>query len=95
MKSSVALTGYVCRWASCRGALPQPIVVFLLAASGISAPRKRRLMTVGLALIATRAIAEALHGYIYGNEDWDDEDLVNHGQDGSSSSNSTKNESGL
>lgn len=52
-------------------------------------------MTIGFTLIATRAIAEALHGYIYGNEDWDDEDLVNHGQIGFSSSNSTKYDRGL
>ena len=52
-------------------------------------------MTIGFTLIATRAIAEAFHGYIYGNEDWDDEDLVNHGQIGFSSSNSTKYDHGL
>ncbi len=72
-QSSIALLSYLCRWASCRGALPQPIIVFVLAASALSAPRRRRLLTVGFTLIALRTLAEAAHGYMYGNEDWEDE----------------------
>ena len=55
--------------------MPQPIVVFVLAASAISAPRRRKLMTVTLALVATRTLAEALHGYVHGNEDWEDDEF--------------------
>jgi len=77
-KSTLAVLSYVCRWASCRGALPQPIVVFVLAASAISAPRRKKLITVALALVATRTLAEALHGYVYGNEDWEDDELISH-----------------
>ena len=69
---SIVFLSQVCRWASCRGSLPQPIVVFLLAASALSAPRRRRLLTVGITLIALRTIAEMLHGYIH--DDWDEED---------------------
>ena len=53
--------------------MPQPIVVFFLFAAAISAPSKRRFTTVGVTLVALRTAAEALHGYIYGNEDWDDD----------------------
>jgi len=31
-----------------------------------------------LALVATRTLAEALHGYVYGNEDWEDDELISH-----------------
>lgn len=66
---------FLCRWASCRGALPQPFVVFFLAASGVSAPRRRRLLTLGLTLLALRTFAEVLHAYIHGSDGWDDETL--------------------
>lgn len=69
-KYSIAFLSQICRWASCRGSLPQPIVVFFLAASALSAPRKQRLLTVGITLIALRTLAEALHGYIH--DGWDD-----------------------
>jgi len=67
----------LCRWASCRGSLPQPIVVFSLFASLLSAPRKKRWMIVGLTLIVLRTCAEMIHGYSH--EDWDeydDEELI-------------------
>ena len=67
---TIAALNQVCRWASCRGSLPQPIVVFFLAASTLSAPKQKRLMTVGITLIVLRTFAEILHGYI--NDDWDD-----------------------
>jgi hypothetical protein len=75
-KSFIAILSYICRWASCRGALPQPIVVFVFVASALSAPKRKRVMTAFLALIATRTVAEAVHGYVYGNDDWEDDDLV-------------------
>ena len=73
-KSSLAILSYICRWASCRGALPQPLVVFVLAASAVSAPRRKKLMTIGLTLVLIRTVSEALHGYVNGNSDWEDED---------------------
>ena len=72
-KSTLAVLSYLCRWASCRGALPQPIVVFFLAASALSAPRRKKMMTVAITLVAIRTLAEAMHGYTYGNQDWEDE----------------------
>ena len=61
---TIAIFSQICRWASCRGSLPQPIVVFFLTASALSAPKRKRLMTVGITLIALRTLGEALHGYI-------------------------------
>jgi len=71
--------GSIAKWASCRGALPQPIVVFALSTAALSAPRRKRRLTVLLTLLALRTIAEALHGYIYGNEDWEDDVVYNEG----------------
>ncbi len=68
---SIAMLSQVCRWASCRGSLPQPIVVFFLSASALSAPRRRKMVTVALTLIILRTVAEALHGYTH---DWDEDD---------------------
>jgi hypothetical protein len=31
-------------------------------------------MTIGITLIALRTVAEIIHGYVYGNEDWDDDE---------------------
>ena len=67
----LAVLSYVCRWATCRGALPQPIVVFLLGASALSAPRRKKVMTLVITLLAIRTVAEALHGYVYANGDWE------------------------
>jgi hypothetical protein len=75
-KTTLALVSYCCRWASCRGSVPQPIVVFVLAASAVCAPRRKRLMTIALTLVAMRTLAEALHGYVQGNEDWEDDTEV-------------------
>ena len=64
---------YLCRWASCRGSLPQPMVVLLLFASAVSAPKGRRLFTIAFTTIALRTTAELIHGLKYGpHEDWDD-----------------------
>jgi hypothetical protein len=64
----------ICRWASCRGSIPQPIVVFSLFASLLSAPRKKRWMIVGVTLIALRTCAEMIHGYMYGHDDWEEDE---------------------
>lgn len=61
---------YLCRWASVRGALPQPVVVVGLCTAGVCARRKLR--AVGIALIAMRTIGELIHGSMYDSEDWHD-----------------------
>jgi hypothetical protein len=72
-QTSLAILSYICHWASCRGSLPQPIIVFMLGASAVCAPRRRRLATMVVTLVAMRTLAEALHGYISGNEDWEND----------------------
>lgn len=70
---SLALFTNTCRWASVRGSLPQPIVVFFAGTSLVLAPKGKRLVTTAVTLFALRALAEALHGYIYGPDGWEDD----------------------
>ena len=81
---SIAFMSQICRWASCRGSLPQPIVVFFLAASALSAPRNRKLLTVSITLVLLRTLAEVLHGYV--DNDWDDDYATNDSSNESSRS---------
>ena len=74
-KTTLILGSYVCRWASVRGSLPQPLVVLGVATAGLCAPRKRwRAML--LALILLRTAGEVVHSSIYGNDGWEDDDEV-------------------
>ena len=61
-ESTLAVFRFVCRWALCRGVLPQPIAVFVLVASVISSkcPQTKKMMTFALALVATRTLVENL-----------------------------------
>jgi hypothetical protein len=34
-----------------------------------------------MTIVALRTIAEALHGYVYGNEDWEDDDVYTNEQE--------------
>lgn len=70
---SLALFTNTCRWASVRGSLPQPIVVFFTGTSLVLAPKGKRFVTTAVTLFALRALAEALHGYIYGRDGWEDD----------------------
>lgn len=54
--------GYLCRWASTKHTIPQPVVVFVVTSIGLSV-RRRRLLSMGLALLVLRTIGELLHGY--------------------------------
>lgn len=82
LQSILLVSTYVCRWASVRGTVPQPIVVIGVISSFLSARPGYRFRTVLVALLACRTAGELLHGYAYGNEDWgeegddDDEALV-------------------
>ena len=70
---SLALFTNTCRWASVRGSLPQPIVVFFTGTSLVLAPKGKRFVTTAVTLFVLRALAEALHGYIYGPDGWEDD----------------------
>lgn len=71
LQSLLLVSTYVCRWASVRGTIPQPVVVIGTVASFLSARPRYRLRTVVVALLALRTVGELLHGYAYGDEDWD------------------------
>jgi hypothetical protein len=75
-KASVSSASYLCEWASVRGALPQPLVVFSVITAALSTrARQGRLTTVIVTLLALRTLGEVIHGYQFGDEDgWDDDD---------------------
>ena len=72
-RSTIAAFSILCRWATVRGSIPQPIVVVLAFATLVSA-RKQRILALGLTLLGTRLVGEFIHGSLHGNEFWDDED---------------------
>jgi hypothetical protein len=74
VKSFMTIGGYLCRWASTQGALPQPIVVFGVGAAALVASPRQRLMTVVITLLLLRTVGELLHGYAYGSDGWGNED---------------------
>lgn len=80
-KTSLIVTRSVCTWASVRGTLPRPLVVFLVGTAALSARRGSRLLTVGLTLVVLRTAAEALHGYVRGDDDLDEYDAEVDGVD--------------
>ena len=75
LRSSFRVTSSLCRWATCRGTLPLPVVTVCFAASMLSASPKKRIVTVGITLVALRTVAEALHSSVNSDEceDWDDD----------------------
>jgi hypothetical protein len=75
-KASVSGASYLCEWASVRGALPQPLVVFSVITAALSTrARQGRLTTVIVMLLALHTLGEVIHGYQFGDKDgWDDDD---------------------
>jgi len=76
-RTSLSLSGYLCRWASVRGALPQSVVVVGVAAAALSG--RRPLRAAALALLLFRTFGEVVHGYVYGDNGWigsDDDDSM-------------------
>lgn len=73
-RSFLLVASYLCRWATVRGAIPQPLVVFGLISAGICARPRRRLRTIAITLLALRTAGELVHGYVYGEQGWEDEE---------------------
>jgi hypothetical protein len=73
LRSLLLVGSYACRWASVRGAFPQPVVVIGVFSALVCAPRNRRMLAVGAALVFFRALGELAHGYAYGNDGWEDD----------------------
>ena len=92
MKGGLIFASYVCRWASVRGAIPQPVVVMAVASAIVSARRPRqRINMVILTLVVIRTLGELIHGYIQGDQDWEDNnthELARDGPSGEESDNS-------
>ena len=63
--------GYACRWASVRGTIPQPYVVMAVSTVAICA-RKNRLRAILLVLLGLRTFGELVHGYVLGDEGWEE-----------------------
>ena len=53
------------RWASVRGAIPQPVVMVSLIAVGVSARPGRRIKSLAVALLVFRTVGELIHGYTF------------------------------
>jgi len=81
LKSILLVSTYICRWASVRGAIPQPIVVIGTVSAFLTAQPRYRLRTVLVALVAFRTVGELIHGYAYGDADGWEEDYVEEGKD--------------
>ena len=71
-KGILTVSSYTCRWASVKGALPQPIVVLGAITAALCARPRHRLSTVVLTLLAMRTVGELLHGYVHNG--WDEMD---------------------
>ena len=74
LRALLLVSTYICRWASVRGAIPQPIVVIGVISGFISARPGYRLRTVLIALVSLRTVGELIHGYAYGDSDWEEGD---------------------
>ena len=66
--------GALARWASVRGSLPQPVVVVGAMSAFLSARPGRRFRSVAVALLALRVVGELLHGYMYEDADFFEDD---------------------
>ena len=73
LQNFLVVASYLCRWASTQGALPQPVVVIGVSSAMLCARPHRRLFAAGVALLILRTVGEVLHGYVYGNTGWEDD----------------------
>jgi hypothetical protein len=71
-KGGLLVASYLCRWASVRGAVPQPVVVMAVASTAVSARAGKRFNMVLVTLLVLRTLGELIHGYVRGDQDWDD-----------------------
>ena len=71
VKGGLLVASYLCRWASVKGAIPQPVVVMAVASMFASARPRQRVKTVVFTLLILRTLGELIHGYIQGDEDWE------------------------
>ncbi|GAX14825.1 hypothetical protein FisN_29Lh031 [Fistulifera solaris] len=72
LQTTFVLASYGFRWASVRGAIPQPVVVLGVSAAGLCV-RQHRIRSMLLALILFRTVGELVHGGLYGQDGWEDD----------------------
>jgi len=63
-RTVIILLASLLEWASCRGALPRPVVVGALSISTFFAPKQKMRITLIFSLIAIRVLAEGMYGLI-------------------------------
>ena len=73
-RTFLLLFSILCRWASVRGSIPQPVVVIGVATAGLCARPRHRWRAIALTLVVLRTAGELIHGTIYGNDGWNDDD---------------------
>jgi hypothetical protein len=73
VQSFTVVAGSLGRWASVRGSLPQPLIMVSILSAVLSARPGRRFQSVIIATLALRMIGELLHGYMYDNLDFEDD----------------------
>jgi hypothetical protein len=74
MKGGLMVASYLCRWASVKGAIPQPVVVMAVTSAALTA--RRRVNVVIMTLLLLRTVGELIHGYVRRDEDWEDHDTI-------------------
>ncbi len=72
LQTTLVFASYAFRWASVRGAIPQPVVVLGVSAAGLCV-RHHRIRAMVLALILFRTVGELVHGGLYGQDGWEDD----------------------
>jgi hypothetical protein len=70
LRTGLVGAGYACRWASVQGSIPQPFVVIAVSTAALCV-RRNRLRTVLLVLLGLRVFGELLHGYVLGDDGWE------------------------
>ncbi len=68
-RTVIILLASLLEWASCRGALPRPVVVGALSISTFFAPKQKMRITLTFSLIAIRVLAEGMYGLIHRDGD--------------------------
>jgi hypothetical protein len=82
VKGGLLVASYLCRWASVKGAIPQPVVVMAVASMFASARPGQRVRMIVFTLLVLRTLGELVHGYVQGDQDWEDSNTYEFAKDG-------------
>lgn len=84
VKGGLLVASYLCRWASVKGAIPQPVVVMAVASMLASARPGQRMKMIVFTLLVLRTLGELIHGYVQGDQDWEDSNTYEFAKEGPS-----------